>query len=196
MSEYIQPSLQDKVVDDLPTILSLLDEYYSNNHAPLIDRGFDDDDEMSWHYLRVMQHVLELEDSSQALEVMYTSFHFALNLAGLAGWQYRDAPGFYRQYCQDIVRQHGDNKEALTERIVTDTQSYMAKNGALAKVVAAYSEHVAPDESLVSLSHTVAALTLMQIDRSIASQDDEGEIARLVAQLDAWDGDVSKWGDA
>lgn len=194
MSEYIQPSLQDKVVDDLPTILSLLDEYYADNHAPLVDRGFDDGDEMSWHYLRTLQHVLELDESTQALEVMYTSFHFALNLAGLAGWRHREVPGFYRQYCQDIVRQHGDNKEALTERIVADTQEYMAKNVALARVIASYGEYVASDASLISLSHTIAGLTLMQIDQTMVSRDDEGEIERLIAQLDAWDGDVSKWG--
>lgn len=196
MNENYQANLQDKVVDEFPTILSLLDEYYETDSVPLVDEKFDVEVDDSFEYLRVLQGVLDLGESTEAIETMYRSFHFAVSVAGLANWQYDVRGLFYKRYCHMLADKHGDDKELLTRRIITDAQAYMVRNPTLASVVTTYESRLASSSACRELAYTVTALTLMQIDEDIAERASRhSDALRVIDETNEWDGDITKWGE-
>jgi hypothetical protein len=189
MSEYSPQSLQDRVAEDVPILTGLLNDYYQVSERPLIDQGFDSTADKSFAYIKALNVAFELEDNSESFEAMYRSFHFAITVAGLAGWNHRDARAMYR-YFLTIVHEYGNDVAKIHQRIIEDTDTFMQDNKVLGQLVQSYSTELVSNEALRPLCHTIAALTLMQIDQDITYRSDEAEAKRFERELDSWDGTI------
>jgi hypothetical protein len=187
MNEYLPQSLQDRVAEDVPVLTGLLNDYYAASKQPLIDQGFESTVDSSFAYVKALNRTFELDDNSESFEVMYRSFHFAINVAGLAGWDYRESHAMY-SYFLTVIHEYGNDTAKMQQRILADTDAYMQANQVLGQLVQSYSSELASNDELQPLCRTVAALTLMQIDQDIAYRSDEAEAKRFEQELDAWDG--------
>lgn len=189
MHEYSPQSLQDRVAEDTPVLTGLLNEYYQSSDYPLVDRNFDNSTEKGFAYIKALNLMFELDDSSESFEAMYRSFHFAVHVAGLAGWNYREEQGMY-DYFLKVIREHGNDTDAIQRCIIEDTDAYMRKNKLLGQLVQTYSVELVSKDELRPLCHTVAALTLMQIDQDIEYRSGQAEAMKFEQQLKDWDGTI------
>jgi hypothetical protein len=189
MNEYSPQSLQDRVAEDVPVLTGLLNDYYQAFEQPLIDQNFDNSTDKSFAYIKALNRMFELDDNSESFEAMYRSFHFAINVAGLAGWNYREAQAMY-SYFLTVIHEYGNDTTKIHQRIIEDTDVYMQENKLLGQLVQSYSTELVSNEELRPLCHTVAALTLMQIDQDIIYRSDESEAKRFEQELELWDGVV------
>lgn len=189
MNDYSPQTLQDRVAEDVPLLTGLLNDYYEASDRPLIDHNFDNSNDISFAFVTALNRTFEFDDNSESFEAMYRSFHFAIHIAGLAGWNYREAHAMYN-YFLTILDEYGNDTDKIQQRIIEDTDVYMRENKVLGQLVQSYSAELVSNEKLRPVCHTIAALTLMQIDQDIAYRSDEAEAKRFEQELTTWDGVV------
>jgi hypothetical protein len=182
MSEY-EPVVQHRTVEQLLfDNRVVIDEILGENHhlgSPLIDEANEARTAKSFEYVRFMTIVFDCQ-SDDDRRAVYEAINFASVIGGLAGRQLDSVDARY-DYFLEMATQ---TREELYEKIVQATAGYMQSNNTMRALMDSYMPEY-PNEITATIAHTVAALTFMQMEDKIYTENRE--------VIDAFQEDLQNW---
>jgi hypothetical protein len=179
------PSLENSIKSDIDTLTEILCEYYEHsNGRPLIDELYELRYPSMIEFTDLLNNALQVQTDEERTAI-YQAFHFSLCSAKLLGWELRRPLDLYDYFAKFPS---GTTTDTLHEAMLDDGQEYLAHKEVLNSLISSFMPEMTHLKRGEQLCETVAALTFMQIEKSVVLRTDEGMATSFAAQLDSWDG--------
>ena len=165
-ADAVAPSMERSLVRDSHEIDQLLCDFYAEQpEGALIDQAIEyDNPSVQFRYVLTLAHIMGGE-TEEHFVAAYSSYHFAISLAKLLGWQ---VPGPHAAMSDfDYLPKDADYEQAR-ELMISRADAYLADRPEVASVVGSYVPDYAriPNDALFDgAGQVICALTLERIEQ-------------------------------